>query len=300
MSLKIAGFPVKGESGDLLLSERISDNKSHYRSSFNSSDSDLLNSKFKNFSLKKYPEVYEFLDKSIDLSTFDYSSSVILKSDNISNIDYLPDGKLQFLLNIERINRVQNINEYLAEVNNKLIKDGVFAGNFETAYLHHQSYLKRYPYYFAQLFYFFDFLWNRVFSKIFLLKTIYYGLTGGTHKAISLAEGLGRLYYYGFEVLNLKIIDDTMFFIAKKIREPILDVTPSTGLIFKMKRLGKDGKPILVYKIRTMHPYAEYLQEFIYEKFNLQEGGKFKNDFRITYWGSILRKLMDRRTSYAN
>ena len=40
-----------------------------------------------------------------------------------------------------------------------------------------------------------------------------------------------------------------------------------------------------------MHPYSEYLQDFIYEKFNLQDGGKFKNDFRITYWGRFLRKL---------
>ena len=83
-----------------------------------------------------------------------------------------------------------------------------------------------------------------------------------------------------------------MFFISKKIKEPLHNISPSTGLLFKMKRIGKDGKPINVYKIRTMHPYAEYLQEFIYEKFNLQEGGKFKNDFRITYLGGILRKLM--------
>ena len=40
-----------------------------------------------------------------------------------------------------------------------------------------------------------------------------------------------------------------------------------------------------------MHPYAEYIQDFVYKKFNLKDGGKFKNDFRITYWGSLLRKL---------
>ncbi len=67
--------------------------------------------------------------------------------------------------------------------------------------------------------------------------------------------------------------------------------SPFTGLLFKMKRLGKDGKEIFVYKLRTMHPYAQYLQKFIYEKFKLQEGGKFNNDFRITYWGKILSKL---------
>ena len=40
-----------------------------------------------------------------------------------------------------------------------------------------------------------------------------------------------------------------------------------------------------------MHPYAEYLQQFVYENFNLQEGGKFKNDFRVTSWGKVFRKL---------
>ena len=115
-------------------------------------------------------------------------------------------------------------------------------------------------------------------------------ITGENKKALSLAEGLGRLYYCGFEILHLKIIDNRMYFIAKKIKEPA-NAAVSTGLIFKMKRLGKNGKPIYVYKLRTMYPYAEYLQEFIYDKFNLKDGGKFKNDFRITIWGNIFRKL---------
>ena len=40
-----------------------------------------------------------------------------------------------------------------------------------------------------------------------------------------------------------------------------------------------------------MHPYAEYLQKFVYEKFSLQEGGKFNNDFRVASWGKVFRKL---------
>ena len=82
-----------------------------------------------------------------------------------------------------------------------------------------------------------------------------------------------------------------MFFIAKKVKESIKDVNPSTGLIFKMERIGMNGKPVTLYKLRTMHPYAEYLQEFVYERFKLQESGKFSNDFRITYWGRIFREL---------
>ena len=40
-----------------------------------------------------------------------------------------------------------------------------------------------------------------------------------------------------------------------------------------------------------MHPYSEYIQEYIYEENKLDEGGKFKNDFRVTTLGKIMRKL---------
>jgi len=43
--------------------------------------------------------------------------------------------------------------------------------------------------------------------------------------------------------------------------------------------------------MRTMHPYAEYIQDYVYRKHDLQEGGKFKNDFRISTVGRLMRKL---------
>ncbi len=43
--------------------------------------------------------------------------------------------------------------------------------------------------------------------------------------------------------------------------------------------------------MRTMHPYAEYLQEYVYEQSDLQEGGKFKNDFRVHTAGKIMRRF---------
>ncbi|KKN59227.1 hypothetical protein LCGC14_0543970, partial [marine sediment metagenome] len=46
-----------------------------------------------------------------------------------------------------------------------------------------------------------------------------------------------------------------------------------------------------VYKMRTMHPYAEYLQDYVYHKHDLQDGGKFNNDFRISSAGRIIRAL---------
>lgn len=40
-----------------------------------------------------------------------------------------------------------------------------------------------------------------------------------------------------------------------------------------------------------MHAYSEYLQEYIFEKNHLGEGGKFKNDFRVTTEGKLFRKF---------
>jgi len=57
------------------------------------------------------------------------------------------------------------------------------------------------------------------------------------------------------------------------------------GEAYIRKRYGKDGKMFNVYKLRTMHAYSEYLQEYIYKHNHLQDGGKFKNDFRISTEG---------------
>ena len=39
-----------------------------------------------------------------------------------------------------------------------------------------------------------------------------------------------------------------------------------------------------------MHPYAEFLQQYVYENNDLQEGGKFKRDIRVTSMGRFMRK----------
>ena len=289
--VNVASFPVKGEFGDIILSEKFKDVDINYNYTSTNSYSELQYSKFKNFSLFKFPELYEFLENNLNLESFQYVNSVILKSDNKSNIDYLPDFKLQLLINLEKINKFRNINEYLIEVNNKLVDRGIFIGNFETSYLRHQRYLKRYPHYFAQLFYIMDFLWNRVLSKVFLFNNIYSAIMNGRSKSFSIAEGLGRLYFCGFEIVNLKIINGSMFFISRKIKKPLKDNKPSTGIIFKMKRIGKHGKPIIIFKLRTMHPYSEYIQDFAYNLNGSENGDKIIDDFRVAFWGKILRKF---------
>jgi lipopolysaccharide/colanic/teichoic acid biosynthesis glycosyltransferase len=39
-----------------------------------------------------------------------------------------------------------------------------------------------------------------------------------------------------------------------------------------------------------MHPYSEFLQAYIYERYSLQEGGKFNHDIRVTTLGRMMRK----------
>ncbi len=108
---------------------------------------------------------------------------------------------------------------------------------------------------------------------------------------MSKAEILGRLVSCGFKILEIIDHEGLTYVIAKKIREPYFDSRPSYGPIFKMKRIGKNNKTINVYKLRTMHPYSEYLQEYVVEQNKLQKSGKIEKDYRITSWGKILRRL---------
>jgi lipopolysaccharide/colanic/teichoic acid biosynthesis glycosyltransferase len=56
-----------------------------------------------------------------------------------------------------------------------------------------------------------------------------------------------------------------------------------------MKRTGKDGKMIDVYKFRTMHSYSQYIQDYVYELNKLDHSGKLTNDFRVNCWGRLFR-----------
>lgn len=58
-----------------------------------------------------------------------------------------------------------------------------------------------------------------------------------------------------------------------------------------LKRSGLGGRVVHTYKFRTMHPYSEYLQQYMYDLHGLQKGGKIENDFRMTTWGKVMRKL---------
>jgi lipopolysaccharide/colanic/teichoic acid biosynthesis glycosyltransferase len=235
--------------------------------------------------------VFDFLDRTIDLSSFSANKTVVLKSADPYNLLVLPEKSAQLFVNLHELNDIRRLNKYFSDLNERLVDGGIFTGTFEPLRYRFKRFLHRYPFLIAHFMYLIDFIWHRMIPKLPFIRKIFFAFTKGNNRAISLAEGLGRLYFSGFEVLDLKDINNRVYFVARKTGMPLMDANPSYSPIFKMRRNGQNGKIIYVYKMRTMHPYSEYLQQFVYDNNNLETGGKFKDDFRVTPWGKVFRKL---------
>lgn len=233
-------------------------------------------------------EAFEFISKHVGDN---FELSVILKTTSVFNIEAIELTDLKDIVNLNKVNDINGINKFTQSVNLKLPIDGKYIGCVETYVQRKHRLLKKYPFLVAQIYFFLDFIFKRIFPKLFLTRKLYFFLTAGRNRVLSKAEALGRLVYNGFDIIEIKEIGNLTYFACKKTMREIPSKTPSFGILFKMKRLGKNNKLITVYKIRTMHPYAEYLQSYIFENNSLRDGGKFKDDYRITSWGKIFRKL---------
>ena len=108
---------------------------------------------------------------------------------------------------------------------------------------------------------------------------------------ISRAEALGRVCRGGFDIINERFIGDMLFIEASKKTEPLPIKENMGSPIIALPRIGKNGVTVMVFKMRTMHPYSEYIQDYVYKQSDIQAGGKFKNDFRVTSWGALCRKI---------
>lgn len=200
-------------------------------------------------------------------------------------------GEQSVVVNLHRMNDVKGINKFFRTINGKLKRGGRYVGCVETLENRKVRLFQKYPPVVNALYYSADFVLKRVFPKLSLTRKIYFDLTKGRNRALSKAEILGRLVYCGFSIESVCDIENKLYFVVSKKSEPLQEPEPSHGIVLKIKRIGKEGKPIQVFKLRTMHPYAQYIQEYVYEQNSLQDGGKFLNDFRITKWGRFMRKF---------
>ena len=275
--------------------------------------SDLLYSAEKELEaryLRNHPQLLEFLKEYIDFTRIDASESAVLNEESLTQLEPVVTamensspqdtiqkmwsfkGKsLKLFVNLHRINDIRRINRYFLEVHKKLISNASFVGRVETISTHKQKILTKYPKNIGKLAYYLNFVVFRMFPKIPIIKNLYFSFTRGKNRVLSQAEVLGRLYFCGFKVITTREIDNCLYFIAQKIKHPSIDKNPSYGPVIKLRRVGFKGKIIYINKFRTMHPYSEYLQEYIYENFKLNPNGKFSNDIRVTSWGRIFRKF---------
>ena len=222
-------------------------------------------------------------------TNFEDQKILFLSTSTRFNVQFQPDHYFHQVVNLKRTNDIQYINKFFETVNRKLPIDGTFIGFAETKDQRKKRILKKYPPVLNRIYYFLDFILKRVFPKFKLTKKIYFLLTRGGNRVLTRAEILGRLYSCGFEVIEEKDIRNYFYFIVKKTCQPAYDMNPTYGPFIKLKRVGRGGRLIKVYKLRTMHPYAEYLQDYVYSKNSLQDGGKFRDDFRISTAGHIMR-----------
>jgi lipopolysaccharide/colanic/teichoic acid biosynthesis glycosyltransferase len=202
----------------------------------------------------------------------------------------ITSGKISYRSST-RLNDKQYINKYLEALNSQLEMGESIEVFFESKDQRRIRILNEFLFPFSYLYYAIDFTLNRVFPKLGVTQKIYYWITKGRNRVLSKTEILGRLVYCGFKILHSENRGNSTFVWAEKFREPKYNENPTYGALIRLNRVGYGGISFIVYKLRTMHPYAEYIQEYIYEHNNLREGGKFADDFRITSYGSWMRKL---------
>jgi len=126
------------------------------------------------------------------------------------------------------------------------------------------------------------------FCNASVLKTNNWFLTA--KKRRSKAEVLGRIVNAGFSIIDFKLINDKFHVCVMKTALPKLEPGYNHRYIIPMMRIGKKGNKLKVFKIRTMYPFSEYLQEYVVGMNGYNEKGKPNNDFRLTPMGRFIRK----------
>lgn len=236
------------------------------------------------------PELFTFIDEHVALDDMLNMETSVERCCQLFDVN--ADRPLaRFFLNLCKMNDIRWLNKHFLQIHQMLMPGGYYVAYAHTIRTHYEWVYSKFPRYIAHGVYAVDFLFRRVMPKLPGLQKIYFGITKGKNRVISRAEFLGRLCFCGFEIVAEKEIDKRLYVIAKKAKTASLDTSPTYGPIVELKRSGYNSEVVYTYKFRTMHPYSEYLQKYVFDMQGLQEGGKIEDDFRLTTWGKVMRKL---------
>lgn len=188
-----------------------------------------------------------------------------------------------------KINHIPHLNDFLDNWNHEMQVGDQLDCLAITSHQEFSTIKRRFPLRIGNIVVLLTYFWHEMLPKMKATKKIYFFLTGERHRTYSRTEILGRISRAGFKIESEEVLNDSLHVVAKKRSEPLERNDTCDSPILKMKRVGKDGELIEVYKFRTMHSYSQYIQDYVYELNKLDHSGKLTNDFRVNVWGRLFR-----------
>ena len=96
----------------------------------------------------------------------------------------------------------------------------------------------------------------RVIPKLPPFRQIYTNLTQGQSYVMSRPEILRCLSAVGF-IIHEEVANNGHFCVATRKEGPPLDIRYATyGPLVHLRRIGKEGKLVKIYKLHTNNPYS--------------------------------------------
>ncbi len=204
----------------------------------------------------------------------------------------IPDYQYQTIVDLTLLNDAKGINRRFCIINQKLPDEGRYVCCYRPQEYIKKKILSKYPPGLNWIVYSMYFWHKRVWPRLTLTSRLYYDVTHGRKRMLSKTEVLGRLFYCGFEVDEIVPMGHIEYVFAHRHSQPYpQEQIKVYGPLIKLPRVCKNKEIKYFYKFRTMHPYAEYIQKYVFDaRGGMDISDKSNDDWRITTWGKFMRK----------
>ena len=213
---------------------------------------------------------------------------------NRDRFSFLQINNYQYdtLVDMTLLNDAKGINKRFCIVNQKLPDNGRYVCCYRPQDYVKNKILQTYPWGIRNVVYLAWFIYRRVLPRLLLMSRLYYDVTRGRNRVLTKTEVLGRLYYCGFEVEEIVPMGHIEYIFARRAKQPYEQQQLKVyGPLIKLPRVSKNEQIVYFYKFRTMHPYAEYIQKYVFdERGGMNIADKSDDDWRITTWGRFMRR----------